>query len=331
MWLSEHPAFKDLLRAAADYNGMRLELVEKDYWVTRVLRSVCDDAALAGCVIFKGGTSLSKGFKLIDRFSEDVDLLLTGPAFGALPADKEVEKTLRRVFTTVCSGTGLICPRKDVPSGQAPDWYVRRKYNSVFRLLLPGCSVSSSLSMDVVKVEPGFRGGPNPHTLRNISSLAAEFLVGQPSGIRQTFEACQDIEPFPMELLAPSRTFVEKLFAAHKSAVDGEIQVRHLYDLTRLRHDPGVIAALENGTIAKLISDVIQISQKFYHLQIDEVSFDLRTSPAFKPTPEQRQQFRRRYEADKDYYYKGQPPFDEIMREIDAIRETLPQPKELRR
>ena len=65
--------------------GLHSQFVEKDYWVTQTLRILYED--YPGHFIFKGGTSLSKGFGLIERFSEDVDVLVVGeavtvPGFG---------------------------------------------------------------------------------------------------------------------------------------------------------------------------------------------------------------------------------------------------------
>lgn len=63
--------FKDMAGQAADSNGRTPAIVEKDYYVTLILKLLSDQ--LAECV-FKGGTSLSKGFHVIDRFSEDIDI-----------------------------------------------------------------------------------------------------------------------------------------------------------------------------------------------------------------------------------------------------------------
>lgn len=63
--------FKDMIVQAADSNGRTLAVVEKDYYVTLILRLLSE--RLEQCV-FKGGTSLSKGFRVIDRFSEDIDI-----------------------------------------------------------------------------------------------------------------------------------------------------------------------------------------------------------------------------------------------------------------
>lgn len=74
MNLFEHPDFRDILIAAARDLGFREEFLEKDYHATSALRIAHE--TLGSDLVFKGGTSLSKGWKLIDRFSEDIDLLL---------------------------------------------------------------------------------------------------------------------------------------------------------------------------------------------------------------------------------------------------------------
>lgn len=72
MYLHEDKeAFKDIVEQVADYIGRTTAVVEKDYYVTLILRLLAEQ--LEHCV-FKGGTSLSKGFHAIDRFSEDIDI-----------------------------------------------------------------------------------------------------------------------------------------------------------------------------------------------------------------------------------------------------------------
>lgn len=77
MKLFEHPDFDQAIMAAADHfrsRGLRPALIEKDYYVTEALRVIA--ATVPDKAIFKGGTSLSKGWNLIQRFSEDIDLFL---------------------------------------------------------------------------------------------------------------------------------------------------------------------------------------------------------------------------------------------------------------
>lgn len=76
IYLHEHPEFEQLLRIVSDEEGIDPILVEKDYWIMHVLCLLKADFSFA----LKGGTSLSKGYGVIDRFSEDIDLLIYPPA-----------------------------------------------------------------------------------------------------------------------------------------------------------------------------------------------------------------------------------------------------------
>lgn len=95
--LFEHPDFEQAIIKAAEHfrgRGLRPAIIEKDYYVTEALRII---AAVAGeKVIFKGGTSLSKGWNLIQRFSEDIDIFLDPiafkPSLGKRGIDRELKK-----------------------------------------------------------------------------------------------------------------------------------------------------------------------------------------------------------------------------------------------
>lgn len=82
MFVHEDRDFDDLLRIVADEHGLAVALVEKDYWVTHVLWALLRQGF---DIWFKGGTSLSKGFGLIERFSEDLDLKVSPGRVVALP------------------------------------------------------------------------------------------------------------------------------------------------------------------------------------------------------------------------------------------------------
>jgi len=73
-FLHNHPAFPDLLRVLEAETGILPQLIEKDYWIMHVLHGLNTQGFEFQ---LKGGTSLSKGFKIIDRFSEDIDLHIT--------------------------------------------------------------------------------------------------------------------------------------------------------------------------------------------------------------------------------------------------------------
>src|ERR1700721_733434 len=75
--LHHHPQFADLIRIVAAEKGIIPALIEKDYWITHCLYGL---QQLGLTFQLKGGTSLSKGFKIIDRFSEDIDIRIDPPA-----------------------------------------------------------------------------------------------------------------------------------------------------------------------------------------------------------------------------------------------------------
>ncbi|MEI7499692.1 MAG: nucleotidyl transferase AbiEii/AbiGii toxin family protein [Bacteroidota bacterium] len=82
------PEFRDALQSASSAMHMRFILVEKDYWVTKVLQNLAF-SDFRDLVVFKGGTSLSKAYNCIDRFSEDVDLaILKGEGMRRLLSDE---------------------------------------------------------------------------------------------------------------------------------------------------------------------------------------------------------------------------------------------------
>src|SRR6266851_4438746 len=97
MRLFEHKDFDQAILGAEQHfraRKLRPAIIEKDYYVTEALRIIAD--AAPDKVIFKGGTSLSKGWNLIQRFSEDIDIFLDPrafePALGKRAIDRELKK-----------------------------------------------------------------------------------------------------------------------------------------------------------------------------------------------------------------------------------------------
>ena len=107
-YASDLSDFAELLRAAADWKKQRTAIVEKDYYLTRALHSLC--LSHAGEFILKGGTSLTKGWNLLDRFSEDLDILVrTETGWGGARRDTRL-KALR---DAIANTKGLTLDSKD--------------------------------------------------------------------------------------------------------------------------------------------------------------------------------------------------------------------------
>lgn len=191
--------FRDALVAAAQEAQLDERFVEKDYYVTAVLRIIVDTQPSRA--IFKGGTSLSKGWQLIDRFSEDIDLFIdpeVKPALSKPGTDRE----LRKLRDAVARHPALtyIDDEGRTSGGLGREDYFG--YSSLFDQL-PGLR-------PVVLLEPGIQSGRQPTEDVQISSIVGDFLRRRGDG-----DLADDLEPFQMTLLHFRRTFVEKLFTVH--------------------------------------------------------------------------------------------------------------------
>ena len=329
-FLGDHPEFSALVRIVAERLQLLPVLVLKDYWATRVLRAIAADAPLRGQVIFKGGTSLSKGWKVIDRFSEDVDLLLTGPAYGDVPAGGGArERLLKRVRTVVEAATPLRLPStENIAPGEFPFYYFRGPYNGHLRYPIPTVESERADAFNTVLVEMGFRGGSHPHVSLPLNSLVADHLAAFPLDDPAALIGYEeDLAPFAMELLDPSRTLVEKLLAIHVALSTNDLDrfsPRHLYDVAQLFDKLPAIETFVRGTeFPALVRAAIDVSNRFYDANLHPEAFDLRRSPVFALTDDQTTRLRARFESERGLYF-GQPPtFDGLLASLARLRAAL--------
>lgn len=320
MRLSEHPDFDQALLRAAEHfsgSGLRPALIEKDYFVTEALREI----AVAGQnrVIFKGGTSLSKGWNLIQRFSEDIDLFLDSAAFDPALNKRGIDRELKRLRDAVSKVPGLTFLKEQSQTFGGFGRNDRFGYKQVFGG--PG-EVKGE-----VFLEAGTASGREPTADLSLESYVARFLreTGATLG-------ADDETPFAMRLLHFRRTFVEKLFTIH-----GKVQLlkqqgqrlgsyaRHYYDLFQLSQHPEVLAMLQSDEYSEIKADYDQISRHFFdrgYFPPEGMTF--RESDALFPTPELDGVLGPEFEAQcRVLCYGPFPSWAELRQRFDAIRELL--------
>jgi hypothetical protein len=224
--LFEHPDFDQVILQAAEHFQLRPGIIEKDYYVTEVLRII---AATAGDkVIFKGGTSLSKGWNLIQRFSEDIDIFLDPLAFEPPLTKRGIDRELKGLRDAVATHPAL----QFVPEESQTIGGFGRNDRFCYHQLYGGSGEVASR----VLLEAGAASGREPTVSVELRSYLGQFL--QEKGIALGTE---DESSFPMRLLHFRRTFVEKMFAIHSKVEilkrDGHAlgtYARHYYDLFQL-------------------------------------------------------------------------------------------------
>ena len=233
----------------AAQTGVPAAHLEKDFWVTEVLRGAATASASTGCsVIFKGGTSLSKAHRLIQRFSEDVDLIVVLPDAGRTTRDK----ILKEFVGAAADSTGLL-PESDPESSTKG---VKRTAAFAY----PANHASGALKTSVL-MELGKRGGALPFRRLFVQPLVAEHA--ESAGLPVEFE---EAEPIGLLVLEPVRTLVEKLVLLHAAASGGDerrkvITARHYYDVDQLLQNRAVLEHLAQNPIDIMAREVVQHSQ----------------------------------------------------------------------
>lgn len=258
----------EILNQATDLTGLPSVAIEKDWWVTMVLNASFS-LQYSNNIVFKGGTSLSKGWNLIERFSEDIDLAIDRKFFGF---DGDISKTqiknLRKqscefistIFlddlTKILTEWKLIDECKliaqpVIDSDKDPQ-VIEIHYNSVI-------DTSEYLPQRVL-IEVSSRSLMEPIEERQINSILGENFS------QQNFA----MEPFTIPTVLPQRTFLEKVFLLHEEFSQGVEKIRverlsrHLYDLEKLMDTEHGIAALKNTA---LYSNIVTHREKFNPLR----------------------------------------------------------------
>ena len=259
MKLFEHPDFEQAVIRAAEHfrpRGLREAIIEKDYFVTEALRII--EQAAGDKVIFKGGTSLSKGWNLIQRFSEDIDIFLDPTAFDPPLGKKAIDRELKKLRQAIEQHPGLKFVEKE---SQTIGGFGRNdRFEYVQRFAGAGDIRNR------VFVEAGTASGREPTERVRLQSYVGQFL--QETGVSL---GAEDEGPFEMRLLHFRRTFVEKMFAIHAKVeafktAGKEIggYARHYYDLFCLAERPEVLAMLRSEEYGGIKADYDRISREHF-------------------------------------------------------------------
>ena len=245
--------------------------VEKDFWVTEVLRGVAQRSAETGVsAIFKGGTSLSKAYGLIKRFSEDVDIIVIVPGRSTGGDDR----CLKGFVAAAEAAAGLTSAVDPATATKGT------KRTAVFSY--PTSSTLGPLRAGVL-LELGVRGGTMPTTQRRVASLIAEHA--ESAGFRADFA---EADPVQLHVLAPVRTLIEKLTIVHHAAETGDPNeqgrlARHYYDIWCLLSNGDTVAALDETPADVLAREVIAFTRAA-GLETSNRPLDgFAASPAFDP------------------------------------------------
>ena len=210
--------FKEAVSMTADYFGISESIVEKDYYVTMILKELIKEESN---FVFKGGTSLSKAFHVINRFSEDIDINFLNHDELTRGKRKSIKKILKRVV----EDCGLKITNLEFTRSNRDFNQYRISYNNTFKKY-------QSLKQEVI-VEMAFQTLSYPCEIKSVQSMIGEYLDKM-----KNIEMVERYELDSFEVLVQSleRTFIDKIFALVDYKISGLIKEhsRHLYDLFKI-------------------------------------------------------------------------------------------------
>jgi hypothetical protein len=302
-YLHNHRQFADLIRIVAEQRGIDPALVEKDYWIMHCLHGLQE---LGLTFQLKGGTSLSKGYQAIERFSEDIDILIEPPPGRDVKTgrnqDKPAHITSRRAFYDWLANEKI---RIDgVTSVERDTAFDNEKlFSAGIRLRYPTKVPVLQGLREGVLLEAGF-DTVAPNAPQDISSWLYDHAVGM--GVDIIDNRAKSVLSYD-----PCYTFVEKLQTISTKFRQQQVSgaspldfMRHYYDAYNLLRRPDVQAFI--GTEAYNAH-----KEKRFRKDDDP---DITQNQAFTlANPATRNLYAKAYEVSRTLYFGKKPTFDEIL------------------
>ncbi|NCC98708.1 MAG: nucleotidyl transferase AbiEii/AbiGii toxin family protein [Bacteroidia bacterium] len=313
-------------QTSANVNDLYPQIVEKDLWVTTILQLIFS-LPFADKLVFKGGTSLSKVWNVIERFSEDIDLAIDRKLFD-LQGDLTVKqiKKLRKqsslfVKETFCSelqnaiekyDLQNLCSIESQPDGEGDKTHpeprkIYIRYQSLFDNLP---YVSSEIVLEI-----GARSLIEPIEKSEVKSMISENIQIETSLVNSQIITA-----------VPEKTFIEKAFLLHEIFTnDGLMHAnrksRHLYDLEKMMDKDFAIKAISNN---ELWDTIRHHREKFTHINGVDYSQDIRSNICLVPPEQVIDDWRQDYETMQNTMIYGDSlMFNKLIDRIKQLEEQI--------
>lgn len=306
--------------------GLRKAIIEKDFWVCLTLDYLFNKSIYGKYFIFKGGTSLSKGFNLINRFSEDIDLILNCESLGITKQEllkarsntkqdsfnKNVNNLAKdfireKLLPDLKDGLFNLLKKEinveiDIADGQVINFYYPKLYGS-------------ESILQFIKLEIGPLASLEPTQNITIRSYVGEEMK----------DILED-NSFNVLTISPIRTFWEKATILHREAnrlMEKDMPKRysrHYYDLYMLGHSIYKDEALQN---IALLKEVVTFKNKFYRDNWAKYEETLEKNFKLVPPDYRLKQLKSDYKNMQDMLYGNVPTIDQILKYLKQLETEI--------
>ena len=330
---------KAMIQAVSQAKQIDEASAEKDWWVTAILYAMFH-TSISEYLLFKGGTSLSKGWNIINRFSEDIDLALSRDYFlnvkklscanctsntqihnlrekGQDLLLGEFKLELDRKLKALGLDVTLLGDNEVLDENGESRKVPHDKDPSVLYVQYPSLYNSqASYALPTIKIEISVLSMSEPFEMRRISSLVEQVFDGDDvdSDFVQTIRT-----------VSPARTFLEKAFLLceeyQKDNPRTHRMTRHFYDLEKLMHTPYAEMALNNVV---LYHEIVEHRRKFYHVGYVDYDKELPTHIQIVPDEELISAYEADYnEMRESFIYGDALDFKELIKKIADIEQRF--------
>lgn len=315
---------KDIFEQSAIKLNLPPAAIEKDWWVTEMLHALFT-SAYKDYLVFKGGTSLSKCYQLIERFSEDLDMALNPEAIGlTYPTTKTQIVKLRKASFKFIS-TQLLNTLKeyfnkntypefiDITAKPDTEGSQSDRDPQVLYLEYESLVDTSSYLKDKVILEVSIRSQTEPANYCEVSSL--------------TYSQYSNLEvlrkPFTINAISPKRTLLEKLILLHEEFQKPEADIRvsrmsrHLYDVYQLLNDAETRTALTDNALFTMICNHRKLFTPMKHTNYESLTIhNLQVIPPLSVFNSYQSDYKQMQES---MFYIKTLTFNKLINEINKI------------
>lgn len=266
--------FSTLITFTAEHFRISQTFVEKDYWITRALQRMSQNSN-AEKVVFKGGTSLSKAYRLTNRFSEDIDI-------AVIDADSFSGNQLKMLIKRLAKDMANELEEKVVQGETSKG---SRFYKAIY--LYPNLLglTSPTVKAGQLLIEINTYGNPYPYLKQEVTSFIADYLA---TINRQDLIDKYELKPFSINVLDKRRTIAEKLISLIRFSFEEDIQkalaakIRHFYDLYYLTNDAECANYINSADFQKDLSGLLIHDQQEFDKPTGWQTKTLKDTPLLK-------------------------------------------------
>ncbi len=307
--------FEQAIRATAQYKGLREIYIEKDYWVTLVLYIIFHSDMKAS-VVFKGGTALSKCYGKIERFSEDIDLVLLRKESDT---GNQLKMKLKKIGKLV--------------SQELPEFYLENITQKMGMNRKTAHSYPHRFKddfgqvRDCIILETTWLGSHEPYLRQNVHTFIYEMLID-----KGQIELAEKYNLFPFKVLTLEikRTLCEKImslvrFSHTENPIrDLSLKIRHLYDIHQILTDKELFRFFKSEDFVKLLIKVAKDDVHSFRNNNEWLAIHPSEAIIFSDTKNVWEQMSKVYHGTFTNLVYGQLPDEKkIIKTIDEVKKRM--------